>query len=218
MRNTELISWLAGYLLLAKPSKLTPETRRTIEAHARLCEYTEKGRLTVTNHMILHDLSELCLADLSSHVLLQYRTLPSPSSEELCYFLQGCFELEPELSSWDQAAAEVVCEELDRNVFGLQPALLRLYYLLQRFIDSDDPLFDCGPLRLELMGVFQHVIDAQYEYDPEVAQQIHSEAHPKIPGQHAEHPTPERAARSEAAACEKANVAYMAQRSSHLPP
>lgn len=203
MRNSELISWLAGYLLLAKPSTLTPQTHRMIKTHALLCEYTEKGRLTVTNHMILHDLAELSLDDLSSHVLLQYRTLPSPSSEELCYFLQGCFELEPELSAWDRATAEVVCEELDRNVFGLEPALLRLYYLLQRFIDSDDPLFDCGPLRHELMGVFQHVIDLQYDYDAEVARQIHSGAHPRTVGELAQQSTPDRAARMEATVRDK---------------
>lgn len=173
MRNTEFISWLAGYILLAKPSTLTQEARKITNAHARLCEYTEKGCLTVTNHMILHDLSELDLAALSSHVLLQYKTLPSPSSEDLCYFLQGFFELEPVIDAWDRNVAELVCEELDRNVYGLQPALLRLYYTLQRFIDSDAPVFNCGSLRNIIGGIFQHVIDPQYGYDPIVAQQIH---------------------------------------------
>ena len=176
MRNTELTSWLAGYLLLCKPSMLSEEARQTIDAHARLCEYTEKGRLTVTNHMIRHDLLQLALPELADHVLLQYRSLPSPSSEDLCYFLQGCFELEPQLAAWDKDAAALICEQLDRNLFGLQPALLQLYYMLQGFLDSDAITFDCNSVKEELSGVFQHVIDPGYDYDPALAQRIHAGA------------------------------------------
>jgi hypothetical protein len=61
MRNTEFTSWLAGFFLICEPETLTEKQLKCISNHAKLCEYTEKNMLTVTNHMIRHMLDKVCL-------------------------------------------------------------------------------------------------------------------------------------------------------------
>ena len=94
MRNTEFASWLAGFVLVCEPSTLSEAQFKCIENHAKLCEYTEKGQLTVTNHMIRNMMRAISIEDFKQHVLIQFETLPSHSSEEICYFLQGVFEID----------------------------------------------------------------------------------------------------------------------------
>ena len=61
MRNMEFASWLAGFVLICEPTDLSPTQIKCIESHAKLCEYTEKGRLTITNHMIRYMLHEVSI-------------------------------------------------------------------------------------------------------------------------------------------------------------
>ena len=141
MRNSEFTSWLAGFFLVCEPDTLVPDQQQCVLNHAKLCEYTEKGRLTITNYMIRHNLSQVPVAELREHVLVQFDSVPCPSSEELCYFLQGVFEIDGK-TEWSRGDARIVNRLLDRNVWGLAPPLIKLYYDVQRFLESDAPTFD----------------------------------------------------------------------------
>ena len=173
MRNTEFTSWLAGYILLSDAQSLTASQRRCIRDHARLCEYTEHGKLTITNFMILNDLDILDDNLIFAHALHQYRSIPIPTSNDICYFLQGFFEIS-ESRVWSRAAAEVCLEEIDLNVHGLETSIIILYYRLKRFLDTREESIDMSDVRDQLMGVFQHVIDPSYDYDPQIADAIHN--------------------------------------------
>lgn len=173
MRNTEFTSWLAGFFLICDPETLSAEQERCISNHAKLCEYTENGRLTVTNFMIRDNLGAVSELDLRQHVLMQFNAVPCPSSEEICYFLQGVFEIGGK-TRWTREDAQVVIHLLDRNVWGLAQPLLRIYYQLTQFVEADNDLtIDMSSLEQRLRGVFIHEIDPSYEYDPEVADKLH---------------------------------------------
>lgn len=172
MRNTELTSWLAGFLLICDPQELSELQRKCILNHARLCEYTEKGRLTVTNFMIRNSLASVSLSDLKKHVYVQFSTVPSPSSEELCYFMQGVFEIDGKVH-WTREDAELTVGLLDKNVWGLVPALVNLYYKLTDFLDGEGDMFDMTHVRQQLEQVFIHDIDKSYDYDADVADALH---------------------------------------------
>ena len=114
MRNSEFTSWFAGFFMICEPRALSPEQKQCILNHAKLCNYTEEGRLTITNYMILHDLSKVSVSELREHVLVQFESVPCPSSEEICYFLQGVFEIDGK-TEWSRDEARIVTRLLDRN-------------------------------------------------------------------------------------------------------
>lgn len=173
MYNTEFTSWLAGYVLLGNPKTLSQQQRDCIRKHARLCEYVENGKLTVTNFVFLNDMDRLDDDLIFAHAVHQYRCIPAPTSNELCYFLQGVFEI-GDVHVWDRDVAELCMEEMDRNVHGLDPELLKLYYRLKDFLKSEQDSLDLCDVKRDLEGVFQHAIDPSYDVDPSVANAIHA--------------------------------------------
>lgn len=185
MRNMEFASWLAGFVLICEPTALSPTQIKCIESHAKLCEYTEKGRLTITNHMIRYMLHEVSIEDFKTHVLMQFETLPSHTSEEICYFLQGVFEIDGRCE-WSLKDVEIVSELLDCNTWGLAPFLIELYYKLLAFSSTkkrepdgnnsieQTELIDLTDIKHGLEAMFVHEIDPSYDYDPIVASRLHS--------------------------------------------
>ena len=173
MRNTEFTSWLEGFFLICDPDTLSEAQLRCISKHAKLCEYAERGRLTVTNFMIRNSLAEVPLAELKVHVHAQFESVPCPSSEEICYFLQGAFEIDGR-ERWSRENAELVVDLLDRNVWGLAPPLVQLYHHLTRFLEGGGAHVDVSDLKEALTVLFTHEIDPSYDYDPLVADRLHS--------------------------------------------
>ena len=175
MLNTEFTSWLAGFILLSDAKTLSPTQRRCIRNHARLCEYAENGKMSITNFMILNDMDSLDDSSIIAHALHQYRSIPIPTSNDICYFLQGFFEL-GDSHTWSRTAAELCMEEIDRNVHGVEGQIIKLYYRLKAFIDGEDERIDVVDVKEQLHGIFQHVIDPSYGYDPQIADALHSGA------------------------------------------
>ena len=164
MRNTEFASWLAGFFLISSETTLTEEQRRCISNHAKLCEYTENKCLTLTNHTLRHHLGELTDEQIRELVVDQYEALPVLQGHDIVYFLQGAFEI----GDVSEVPSGVVMDQMRRNVHGLLPILINLYSECQ---DSDS--VDATGLRKELEATFVHVIDPSYDYDPEVADELH---------------------------------------------
>lgn len=173
MKNTEFTSWLAGFYLLSESATLTTPQRQLIKQHIQLCAYAENDALTVTNFMICNTLEDITDDDLRVHILLQFEQVPVITSNELCYFLQGHFELD-ESTTWTKVQAKIIMEQIDRNVHGLQYSLLKLYYQLVDFIHSDQDIFDVYEVKQELNSVFHHEIDQSYNFDQSRANDIHT--------------------------------------------
>lgn len=173
MRNTEFTSWLAGFFSICDPNTLTEQQVECISNHAKLCEYTEKNRLTVTNHMIRYTLDKVSLEDLKIHVQIQFESVPCPSSEEICYFLQGVFEIDGK-EKWSRKDVELAIHLLDRNVWGLAPPLVQLYHRMTSFLEKEMSTLDMSDMKAELQTLFVHEIDPMYEYDPDTADRIHN--------------------------------------------
>jgi hypothetical protein len=189
MRNTEFISWLYGFFALTNQEDLTVSQRKIIHAHAKLLHSVEEGQLTVLNHLIwssILDPEVLSFTYLQKAIAREYRRKPWPSSNELCYLLQGYFEICEDKKwrdryTYDQA--DLIAREIRRNLDGLMPVLIALHRKLRDFTDdnrhsSKTAVLDASEIAESVNAAFAHVVDQSYGFSEEKnreLQAIHDE-------------------------------------------
>jgi hypothetical protein len=175
MRNTEFTAWLQGFLSLdpAPTEPLTARQRSIIKAHANLLNAVEEGRFTTTNYWIWCDIEEDEAIDKQTLVRMvrkQYLQKPWPSSNELCYFLQGFFEIADGASVWTPAQRRIVLRELDRNLDGLMPMMIALQQLIHDF-HGPEPM-PIQHISDSLNSAFLHDVDPSYGFSAEKNAQL----------------------------------------------
>ncbi len=175
MHNTEFVAWLIGYLLLRRCKTEAQQKagwedteKRIIRSHINLTNEVDQGSLTIVNSWIFNDIENMENTETASSLVLRdFKRKPIISGSEVAFFLQGFFEIsggnkDKHIVSLNKAQAELIMNEMERNVDGLSPDVLQFYWTLRKFRTSDDSELDTTEIQQQLNALFHHVIDNSY--------------------------------------------------------
>ena len=190
MLNTEFNAWLHGYFTLIRPRgrELTLVQNTIIRSHIDLVHEACEGVLTITNACIyeaLQPADKNSVGNLNRHLVAFINTVasdferkPISSGAEVAYFLQGFFEIgeEPQTRSWSRDQCRAVLAVMNRNVDGLHPLLLNVYWKIRRFLSTEssegEGTLETSEIKRHINGLFEHVIDPSYGFSEERTTQL----------------------------------------------
>jgi hypothetical protein len=140
MFNREFVCWLAGFVELTNWNlgfeqwDLSEYQRRVILAHAKLCQTVCKDEITLFIEYVLSHIlgsTQISSDDFKTFVANEFKSYRNVlSSNELCYYMQGFFEIAQQQQwcrYWNKEAVSRMVQLCEQNQTGLSRAVRQEY-------------------------------------------------------------------------------------------
>jgi len=165
MENYDFVSWVYGYVSMVRLESSfdaatcwTARQREIILEHCKLVEKTTGGFVTVFNAIVLNSIDKIAWKHMESAVEKEFRKKPVFGCDEVCYFLQGYFEISEASPGYNTKQAQFILSEMDRNIDGLDRIGMATYWALRKFLQSGEKKYDTTQLTKDLNESFEHLV------------------------------------------------------------